>query len=151
MLLHRGTLGLISRLSTPDPPLLCKTALLIGVSILSSHFDLACVPRTREPQGSLCLMSCFSHPGTSLWDPTQPGIGQPHSEHQQHSKLQYRLLAEPRQGPSFSSPDLPRTSLTAVHAQRCPQPHTCSFQARGHLRPYLDARSVPGLGVSSLT
>lgn len=67
-------------------------------------------------------MSCFSHPGTPPWDPTQPGIGQPHSEHQQYSKLQYLPLAEPGQGPSFSSPDLPRTSLPAVHTQRCPQP-----------------------------
>jgi hypothetical protein len=94
-------------------------------------------------------MSCLSHPCTSLWDPTQPGIGQPHSEHQQYSKLQYLLLAEPGQGPSCFGPDLPRTSLTAVHIQRCPQPAHLGGEVPATI--LLDARSVPGPGVSSLT
>lgn len=46
---------------------------------------------------------------------------------------------------SLGHPCRPSTH-SAAHSR-----HTCSFQAGGHPRPYLDARSVPGPGVSSLT
>lgn len=81
MLLHPGTLRLISRFSNPGPPLLCKTTLLIGLSILSSHLDLAVFP---EPD-SLTLPSA----SCPVFPIPEHLCGIPRSlERQQYPKLQ---------------------------------------------------------------
>lgn len=87
-----------------------------GLSILSSHLDIATIPDRTTLSHPLPLVLFFPSRDISVGSHAAWQGG-----HQHYPKLQHLLLAEPGQGPS-SGLDLPKTSLRFVHIQRCPQP-----------------------------